>query len=156
MTMCVSGRRRWMSSMISIARMSPSGSRENLYAPWLVPIATASASTPVRSTNSSAWAGSVRQISPEPTPSSMPPSVPSSPSTVTPRACAYSTTFFVTATLSSKLSGVLASSPSEPSIITLVKPSSMALMHVSGELPWSWCSATGMSGYVSAAASIMW
>ena len=33
---------------------------------------------------------------------------------------------------------------------------SIALMQVSGELPWSWCSATGMSGYVSAAASMRW
>jgi hypothetical protein len=32
----------------SIARMSPVGLRENLYAPWLVPIAIARASTPVR------------------------------------------------------------------------------------------------------------
>jgi len=38
---------------------------------------------------------------PEPTPSSMPPKVPISASTVTPRACAYSTTDFVTATFSS-------------------------------------------------------
>ena len=76
----------------------------------------------------------------------MPPSVPSSPSTVTPRACAYSTTSFVTATLYSNDAGVLPSASSEPSIITLVKPSSIAEMHVAGSLPWSRWSATGISG----------
>ena len=78
---------------------------------------------------------------PEPTPSSMPPSVPSSPSTVTPLAWAASTTSRVTATLYSNDDGVLPSSSSEPSIITLVKPRSMADLQVSGLLPWSRCSA---------------
>ena len=36
---------------------------------------------------------------------------------------------------------------SEPSIITLVKPMSMADLQVSGLLPWSWCSTMGISGY---------
>ena len=76
----------------------------------------------------------------------MPPSVPSSPSTVTPLACAASTTSRVTATLYSNDDGVLPSSSSDPSIITLVKPRSIADLHVSGPLPWSWCSATGISG----------
>src|SRR5215217_7825218 len=119
-------------------------------------MATARASTPVRSTNSTAWSGSVRFTSPEPTSSSMPPSVPSSPSTVTPDACAISTTSRVTPTLYSKSAGVLPSSISEPSIMTLVKPRSMALLQVSGELPWSWCRATEISGYTSVAASMRW
>ena len=46
------GSRRWISSMRSIASTSPVGFLVNLYAPWLVPIATASASTPVSATNS--------------------------------------------------------------------------------------------------------
>jgi hypothetical protein len=45
---------------------------------------------------------------------------------------------------------------SEPSIMTLVKPRSMALLQVSGELPWSWCRATEISGYTSVAASMRW
>ena len=57
-----------------------------------------------------------------------------------------STTSFVTATLYSKSAGVLPSASSEPSIITLVKPISIAEMQVAGSLPWSWCSATGISG----------
>ena len=52
MTRCVSGSRLWISSIRLIASTSPVGGLENLYAPWLVPIATASASIPVRSTNS--------------------------------------------------------------------------------------------------------
>ena len=35
------------------------------------------------------------------------------------------------------------SSFSEPSIITDVKPFSIALLHVAGLLPWSWCMAIG-------------
>ena len=80
--------------------------------------------------------------------------MPISPSTVTPRACAYSTTSFVTATLYSNEAGVLPSPSSEPSIITLVKPRSIAEMHVSGSLPWSRWSETGISGYSSTAACI--
>ena len=45
--------------MRSIASTSPVGLRVNLYAPWLVPMATASASTPVSATNRSASSGSV-------------------------------------------------------------------------------------------------
>ena len=65
----------------------------------------------------------------------MPPRQPISPSTVTPLACASSTTSRVTSTLYSKLEGVLPSSISEPSIMTLVKPMSMALLQVSTLLP---------------------
>jgi len=36
----------------------------------------------------------------------------------------------------------------------LVKPFSMALVQVAGELPWSWCIAIGIQGYSSAAASM--
>jgi hypothetical protein len=42
-----------------IASTSPVGLLVNLYAPWLVPIATANASTPVSATNRSASSGSV-------------------------------------------------------------------------------------------------
>ena len=129
----------------------------NLYAPWLVPIAIARASTPVFSTNSTAWSGSVtcsRPVPPAPCPSSIPPSTPISPSTVTPFACAISTTCRVASTLYSKLEGVLPSGISEPSIITLVKPSSIADLQVSTLLPWSRCITSGISGYSSAAASI--
>jgi hypothetical protein len=50
----------------------------------------------------------------------------------------------------------LPSSSSDPSIITLVKPSSISERHVAGELPWSWWRTTGISGYSSVAASIRW
>jgi hypothetical protein len=40
----------------------------------------------------------------------------------------------------------LPSSFSDPSIITLVKPCSIALAHVSGLFPWSWWRAIGISG----------
>ena len=42
--------------------------------------------------------------------------------------------------------GVLPSAFKDPSIITDVKPSSMALLQVSKLLPWSWCMAIGISG----------
>ena len=48
------GQPAWISAITSMASMSPVGRRVNLYAPWLVPIATASASTPVRWTKSAA------------------------------------------------------------------------------------------------------
>ncbi len=65
----------------------------------------------------------------------MPPRQPISPSTVTPFACAISTTSRVTFTLYSKLEGVLPSGIREPSIMTLVKPMSMADLQVSTLLP---------------------
>jgi hypothetical protein len=58
--------------------------------------------------------------------------------------------------LYSKSDGVLWSASRDPSIITLVNPRSIAEMQVSGEFPWSWCRATGISGYSSTAASIRW
>jgi hypothetical protein len=48
--------------------------------------------------------------------------------------------------LYSKVAGVLPSSIRDPSIITEVKPFSMAEAQVSGLLPWSWCSTMGISG----------
>jgi hypothetical protein len=125
-----------------------------------VPIATASASTPVAATNSAAWSGSVRSCPSAPCPSSASPwplssepRQPSSPSTETPTAWASSQTWRVTLTLYSKLAGVFASSSSEPSIITLVKPCWIAERQVAGPLPWSWCRQTGICGQVSTAAS---
>jgi len=53
-------------------------------------------------------------------PSSTPPSTPISPSTVTPRSWAKSTTLRVTSTFSSDVEGVLPSAFSEPSIMTEV------------------------------------
>ena len=92
-----------------------------------VPMATASASTPVCSTKRAASSGSARTISlllaP---PSSDPPIVPSSPSTETARSWAYSTTRRVTATFSSKVAGVTWSPRMLPSIITLVNPAAIA------------------------------
>jgi hypothetical protein len=38
------------------------------------------------------------------------------------------------------------SSPSEPSIITLVNPERIEAWHTAGLAPWSWCRHTGMSG----------
>ena len=98
----------------------------NLYAPWLVPIAIAKESQPVLLTNSSAWAGSVYIASSAATftSSSIPANFPSSASTTTPFMCAYSTTFFVNATFSSK-------SYFDPSIITDVNPLSIHILHVS-------------------------
>ena len=62
----------------------------NLYAPWLVPIAMANESTPVRVTKSSTCPGSVYEAlsSVTWTSSSMPASRPNSASTVTLRGCA--------------------------------------------------------------------
>src|SRR5262249_22821531 len=74
------------------------------------------------------------RVAPRACPSSMPPMVPSSASTDTPRGWAISTTWRVTRTLYSKSAGVLPSSRSEPCIITDVKPSSIALWHRAGEL----------------------
>jgi hypothetical protein len=54
------------------------------------------------------------------------------------------------------VAGDLPSSISEPSIITEVKPWSMALKHVAGLLPWSWCIAMGIFGFSSEAASMRW
>ena len=48
------------------------------------------------------------------------------------------------------------SSRSDPSIITLVNPERIERWHTAGLAPWSWCSATGMCGYISTAASTMW
>ncbi len=76
----------------------------------------------------------------------MPPRHPISPSTVTPLAWAISTTSRVASTLYSKVDGVLPSGISEPSIITLVKPMSMALLQVSTLLPWSRCRTVGNLG----------
>jgi hypothetical protein len=50
----------------------------------------------------------------------------------------------------------LASSISEPSIITLEKPERIDWMQIDGLAPWSWCITIGMSGWVSIAASIRW
>jgi hypothetical protein len=47
------------------------------------------------------------------------------------------------------------SASSEPSIITEVKPCRIAVMQVASLLPWSWCMQIGMSGYISASASII-
>ncbi|MNH43936.1 hypothetical protein D3C79_1059610 [compost metagenome] len=79
-------------------------------------------------------------------PVSSEPSTPSSPSTETPHEWAISVTRRVTSTLYSYEAGVLASSSSEPSIITEVKPYWMAVAQVAGPLPWSWCIQTGMCG----------
>ena len=72
------GNLAWISLILSIASVSPVGGFENLYAPWLVPIAIASASTFVWSTNFEASSGSVRswscdKIPSAPTPSSFSP-----------------------------------------------------------------------------------
>ena len=103
--------RAWIALIRSIARMSPVGLRVNLYAPCEVPIAMASASSCVALTKSAAWSGSVSSISrvivpSAPCPSSLSPIIvsseprqPSSPSTVTPIACAVATTFRVTSML---------------------------------------------------------
>ena len=103
--------RAWIALIRSIARMSPVGLRVNLYAPCDVPMAMASASSCVALTKSAAWSGSVSSISrvivpSAPWPSSLSPFIvsseprqPSSPSTVTPIACAMPTTFFVTSML---------------------------------------------------------
>ena len=70
---------------------------------WLVPIAAASESHPVRVTNSTASSGFVRLACAASTAmsSSTPPSIPSSASTLRPRACARATTRLVMATFSS-------------------------------------------------------
>ena len=62
------------------------GSPLNLYAPWLVPIAMASESTPVLSTNSAASSGTVKVafLTSTFTSSSIPASLPSSASTTAP------------------------------------------------------------------------
>ena len=66
MTRWVWGRRLWISMSRSILSTEPSGFLLNLYAPWLVPMAMARASTPVRSANSTAWSGSVTCSRPVP------------------------------------------------------------------------------------------
>jgi hypothetical protein len=48
----------------------------------------------------------------------------------------------------------LASGPSEPSIITLVKPCWIAVAQVASLFPWSWCMQIGMRGCSSASPSI--
>ena len=79
-------------------------------------MATANASTLVAATNRSASSGSASTISlTVAPPSSEPPIVPSSPSTDTPRACAYWTTRDVTATFSSNEACVTRSSRRLPS-----------------------------------------
>ena len=110
-TRWVFGKALWISAILLIARTSPVGFLVNLYAPWLVPIAMAKASTFVFATKSAASSGSVKSISVESSPSnpwpssaspfpvSKDPKQPNSPSTLTPTECAKSTTFFVTATL---------------------------------------------------------
>ena len=85
---------------------TPSGPRVhcsgvNLHRPWDVPIEIARESHPVLVTKSTTSSGFVYFDSSAATSSSTPPRTPSSASTVTPRACAYSTTFFVSATFSS-------------------------------------------------------
>lgn len=57
-TRCVLGNRAWISLTRSITKTSPVGRWLNLYAPWLVPIAIARASTPVSNTNRTASSGS--------------------------------------------------------------------------------------------------
>jgi hypothetical protein len=74
------------------------------------------------------------------------PRQPSSPSTLTPFGWAAATTSFVTWTFSSNEAGVLASSLSDPSIMTEVNPCSIALLQVAVELPWSWWRQTGIRG----------
>ena len=94
----------------------------------------AKASTPVLSTNSTASSGSVKWVCPEPTPSSIPPRVPSSPSTVTPVVGVFYN-FAGDLDIILKVDGVLESSIKEPSIITEVQPKSMARFTVSKLLP---------------------
>ena len=60
------------------------------------------------------------------------PRTPSSASTVTPMEWEKSTTWREVATLYSYEEGVLPSSSSEPSIITLEKPERIAAMHTAG------------------------
>ena len=90
---------------------SPVGGRVNLYAPWLVPTAIASASTPVSFTKRTASSTLVSiwswlNLPTAPTPSSSPaspvsklPNTPISPSTDTPQAWEKFTTVRVTSTL---------------------------------------------------------
>lgn len=96
------------------------------------------------STNYLAYYGSVNlhvfEIS-----SSIPPNVPNSASTETPLAWAYSTTYFVRATFSSN--GL-----AEASIITDVKPNSMAFLQLSNVSPWSKWTQIGIFGFNSTAA----
>ncbi len=73
-----------------------------------------------------------------------------------PAAWADSTTSFVTRRCNRSRRASCRPLASEPSIITLVKPLSMALWQVAGLLPWSWCMTIGIFGYSSAAASIRW
>jgi hypothetical protein len=65
---------------------------------------------------------------------------------VMPLACAIFTTWRVASTLYSKVEGVLPSGFREPSIMTLVKPMSIAVLQVSTLLPWSRCRTVGISG----------
>ena len=118
-----------------------------------MPIATARLSQPDSFTNRCAWSGSVRcfsiSLSATPcAPSSIPPSCPSSASTLTYGlcACARSQIFFVSAMFFS------IGSP-EPSYITEVYPSSMHFIAVS-KSPWSRWIATGISGDSAQPASI--
>ena len=47
------------------------------------------------------------------------------------------------------------SASSDPSIITLVNPCRIAERQVASSLPWSWCMQSGISGNISASASII-
>ena len=53
-----------------------------------------------------------------------------------------------------KWTGVFMSAINEPSIITELKPDWMERRHTAGFAPWSWCMTTGMCGYISTAAII--
>ena len=100
-----------------------------LYAPCDVPMATASESVPVSSTNFFAISGSVYSDSVDlVVSSSIPDKMPNSDSTDTSRACAYRTLFAVAVVLSS-MSRLLKSN------MTLEKPMFIACMHDSTDDP---------------------
>ena len=101
MTRCVFGRRRWISSITSIARMSPSGLRRELVGAVAGAHAIASASTLVARDEIDGLVGigqqlvvaelaldAVAVLLPRPRRVSSEPSTPSSPSTEAPTQCA--------------------------------------------------------------------
>ena len=112
MTRWVLGSLRWISTMRSMASTSPVGALVNLYAPWLVPIAIASASHPVCCDEVGSLVGIGEHLVARELALGAHavllarlaglerlPRTPSSPSTVTPTACAMRQTSFVTSTL---------------------------------------------------------
>lgn len=130
----------WMLSNMSNRNFSSADFR--LYAPCDVPMATASESVPVSSTNFFAVFGSVYVDSVEyVVSSSIPDKMPNSDSTDTSRACAYRTMFAV-AVMFSSMSRLLKSS------MTLEKPMFIACMHDSIDDPWSKCRAICSFGVI--------